>query len=372
MNCTRRTKMGQNQSSCICEHEVIQPNDKSTESRQPPQDQQKFAIPDEATEVIVPKPIDVGSSGKIAITIVKDGDENNKRDDETLDALDLSELDPHISKVFRSKHAMIDKRKRRPWSPWRKRKEYNGFVTTGVTVRLNNNHNVVLYLPSTGEQKSNDVIKSRNERRKGAPNGIESMRDETFTDFHSAKTKLVIKDASEMKKFITMHTRVRKAHSIDVGLVCGVQIFVTRYNEKQIETFNVQSSESAPTMRPVASRIGGFVPRRSLRGMNVLHPSILLDNKLQELLSICKLKLFAKDDRNADTTRKKSADGNNKIVHRLNSQNVHDLSGRLRNNTNLSRMLSAIVPQGIGRELFIPERVLNSKLGPSKCSLSIC
>jgi hypothetical protein len=361
--------MGQIQPSCDWErNEIVNAlvlTDENNEAMQTMQDTMIVGTnPDGSVAVIPLKPTDARSNEKITINKVRDTGIKDQgslfQDDNVLDVIHLSDLDLQNSKSVESRRTLAKKKKkkkRRSWLPWKKRKETKEFVTTGVTVRLNANHNMVLYRPT--EQHSKGYLSLQNERkgRRSFNHGLEKPCQ--ISDFASAKTKLVMKDVAEMRSMVSMHLKGRRDSNIDSSIVCGDQIFATRYNDT--DNFNNAPRESAPQSRAAAVSTGGYTPRPTLRGMNVLKPTILDEKRLHELLSICREKLNINENY-TNSTRPESSPRTKQIVHKE-KQNNAPLS---RNFRDLSNVLSAVVPPGIGIELYTPEIVQNTNIGSGK------
>jgi hypothetical protein len=263
----------------------------------------------------------------------------------------FSELDPQSSKTIKNRRSFAKKVQRRSLLPWKKRKESKEFGTTGITVQLDDNHSMLLYRPT--EQHLKGYLSLKNER-KGRRNFYYGLdRPCQLTYFSDIKTKLVMKDAAEMKNIISMNIKGKRDSNIDISIVCGVQIFVTRYND--CGNFNREPSESAPQSRSIAATKGGFSSSRSLQGVKLLQPTYLKESKLQGLLSIGRDKLFSKEQRRADISPPGSSLHTKQPIQR-------DFFSR--NHPNLSKVHSAIFSQGMGTEIFSQKRVENTSISP--------
>ncbi len=274
------------------------------------------------------------------------------------DTIELSALDLHASKKSKSRKAPSKKKsKRRSWLPWKKRKEAKEFVTTGVTVRLSSNHNIVLFRP---QQPSKGYLSLQNERKGRRSFNDEEKLQEAF-DSANSRTKLVNQNTTETRRLISMQLKGRKDSFIDSSIVCGKQIFATRYHDP--ENFNICPRESAPQSMDHSASTGGYTRRSVLLGMNVLKPSIFEEERLQELLLICRERLNIDEYKSHSIQQETSQ--NDAIQNE--APNHICCSGAA---PDMSNILCAVVPPGIGMELFNPERVQSTNIRPGVYLLS--
>lgn len=332
------------------------------------------------------------------------------------------------------------------------RAKQGSITTTGLTLNLDEDHNMLLFVPYKhralqekrergrkgkkvtcrgGAMSSKIVVDLQNgnaksslgervKAKKGQKNVIRKY-DETND---SSTTKIIVKDVLEVRKTYSMSLKGRVDSTIDPTIVSGTQIFVTRYDHKkkahQTSGGNVHNSgafpsESAPQDRyvslppsrehyaagPPLSPPGGFVQVRDFGGLYVTKSSYTSDEKLEELLKVCKTKLgFSKNQQqqrlesgssnslqNLHITKKANTpitgqDGNQNdgTLHGEAVTNIatidaegeifssssaaprlYDLSG---NSRKLAKVFSAVVPRGIGKEIFLPEAVLSTPVPP--------
>ena len=381
--------MGQNQSQHADVSEVVE---KDTESRKIVADAQGPAYstalgPTQANRTEIVKTASASASlAPPAVSVSADDIDididmhmhNNTDQDEQDESIDFTALSPQIKFIKDEDSSRTDNPNNRPvansnkkkcsWFPWKKKKkEPKEIVTTGITMKLDETHNMLLFLP----EKRKASMQRKNERRVRRAFNIEleneNARSTTLHDAgQDAKTKLIVKDVDEMKDIISMRTRGRRDGFVDSAIVSGVQIFVTRYNP-EMEASNV-GAESAPQSRAVRNNVplvaGGFVSKSTLGGMNVLKPTTLDEEHLDGLLKVCREKLGV--DRNKvnlkhpeSASEKEDSLKEVKDGQVVTTQQVYDLSGHPKR---FAKVCSAVVPRGIGKQLFTPERVMNTSI----------
>lgn len=333
------------------------------------------------------------------------------------------------------------------------RTKQGSITTTGLTLNLDEDHNMLLFVPYKHRAEQEKRERGRRGKRvtcKGGTmsskivvdlqNGIarSSLGDRVkankgknsvirrYDETNDASTtKIIVKDVLEVRKTFSMNLKGRVDSTIDPAIVSGTQIFVTRYdhNKKahQVSSGNVDDaeafpSESAPQDRyvslppsrehyaagPPLAPPGGFVQVGDFGGLYVTKSSYTSDEKLEELLKVCKTKLgFGKNQKqrrqesssssslqnvhiatkantqiteydgnhNEDTlyreavTNVSAIDVEEELFPPSSSSRLYDLSG---NSRKLSKVFSAVVPRGIGKEIFLPEAVLSTPVPPGK------
>jgi len=332
--------------------------------------------------------------------------------------------------------------KKRPWRfQWRKKRIKEEVVTTGITMKLDDSHTMLLFIPSKkANAQSNTDMKRKTANVIGGI-GREKMPQakQSSSPIYGSEecdqavgvanapghpfqvgmtTRLVIKDVDEMRNIVSMKMKGKKDCFVDSIIVCGVQIFVTRCrpdegtldvdenaNDTNVAVKGSSRSppgtsspqcESAPTRRrkhsfssdllPASSSNGCLFQASNVGGLNVVKPSTLKDEKLDELLTICKTKLrfevrSGNRSRAGEVYSKRSADGNYAVVGSIARESATpaaaaDASGPQRAQYELlpktydlfghpqqfAKVFSAVIPLGIGRKLYTPDAVFNNSV----------
>ncbi len=245
-------------------------------------------------------------------------------------------------------------------------------VTTGLTMKIDEEHNMLLFIP----EKNRDMQQKQDRKGKSKKVVIDL---ETYENRKqgSGTTQLVVKDSFDVRETFSLKLKGRRDSPIDPSIVCGMQIFLTRCDP--MDNPENLPCESAPTSDTLTKRgvllPGGFQQIKTFGSLNVTRPNSISGEKLEELLNICKKQLGfdsannkSHDDRDANSVNEVGESEADSRYQSLSSR-VYDLSG---NSRKLAKVFSAIVPRGIGREMFTHEAVLNTSVPPGKFSCSDC
>lgn len=238
------------------------------------------------------------------------------------------------------------KKKKLTWIPWKKKKEHKPMVTIGLTMKLDSKHCMLIYLLDHREA-TEDNEKKVSEETITTANLPEQCSAIFGDDKKPTRTKLLVKEMKEMRGEVSMKMKGRRDHHVDPSIVCGLQLYAMRHYGPDIHK---AQPESAPQSRLSQHEKCGYIQHRNIEGMNVLAPTMIESQKFQKLMSICSDKILIAKDGELSSTH--SAKDKN-----MDKNKIYDLSGF---NTQFSEGYSAIVPRGIGKHIFIPDRVINN------------
>lgn len=316
--------------------------------------------------------LQVGKSAILTIandgtTMLQDSD-FDKRKTKHADKVIIAKVDairkskPKQKSAASTRRGNISSRKKKwcTWFPWKRRKEHKPVVTTGLTMKLDSKHSMLIYFPDDREDiKDNDKKASEEKSSKS------SLLDQCCTIFGDDKkptrTKLLIKDVDDVRGVVSMKIKGRKDCCVDPTIVCGLQLHAMRHHGPDN---NKSLQESAPQSRMPRQDACGFIPHRDMKGMNVLAPTMIESQKFQELMSICNEKLGAHFEKETNIPLAITEDGKARPAHSVRDEDnnkVYDLSGC---SSQFSRVYSAIVPRGIGKHIFTHDRVLHNLVEP--------
>jgi len=314
----------------------------------------------------------------------EDKDMNHK----TSDPVIIAKMDPITKAKAKSKSKKVSasankpdlfrKKKRRAWFPWKKKREHKPMITTGLTFKLDSKHNMLIYLPKKVKPAVGD--EHEHVQQKNTKPSVEDITIAALPDLYSTifgenvkktRTKLVVKDMDEIRGVVSMRMKARKDCYVDPCIVTGLQLFVMRHygpddndNEREHGGSNTLLQEAAPhpQSRLPWSGAHGFVPNQDMKGMNILQPTTLDPEKIEELLTIFRNTIGVDFDKKEEQGRGQytaiTADALSSSLHKQEKNNLSE------HKTNFSRVYSAIIPRGIGKVIFAPERVINNLVDP--------
>lgn len=247
------------------------------------------------------------------------------------------------------RNRLLDKKKvKRRFILFRKRqKDQKPVVTTGLTMKVDSNHNILVYCSKKRRNEANNsAAQSKKEDISAA--ALPDKYTKIFGEQDkSPKTKLVVKDLNEVRNVISIKSKGRKDCYIDSSVVAGLQLFVMRHFESQGESF-------PQSFRTNNDGVGGFVSYKQMSGMNILKPTLIGDEQFQNLLIQCKKHLVSSNQKKTEDTE--------------GIGQIYDLNGKQTsvNDSKYSKILAAFVPRGLGKQTFLPERVLNTTIPPGE------
>ncbi len=268
---------------------------------------------------------------------------------------------PRVSKI------QPPQAKKNNWGFWRKNKRSKkSIVTTGLTMKVDEEHNMLLFIP-----EKHRAMQQKQERKGKSKKVVIDLGTYDSRKQGSGTTQLIMKDSFDVKETFSLKLKGRRDSPIDPSIVCGIQIFLTRCDP--MDNLENLPCESAPNSDSKAKRgvllPGGFEQIKTFGSLNVTRPNSISGEKLEELLQICKKQLGfdsaekkSRDDKDANSAHgigESEAD----LRYQPLSSRVYDLSG---NSRKLSKVFSAIVPRGVGREIFTHEAVMNTAVPPGK------
>jgi len=253
------------------------------------------------------------------------------------------------------------KRKLLPWKKEEPKPE--PMETRGRTMKLDKHHSMVLYT-TTKDHAYNNPMSIGNEVKSNTTthrnrNVMESKRNELKTESNNSnnnsreyRIRLLLKSEEEMRQEVSIKSKGRKNCFVDITIVCGIQIFVTRYDSLPIQLSSEDSKSS-----DYQSINSGYTKIMALDGMNFIKPTTIPEDKINQLISIFQEKVHFPLDEGEHESSEQSPVGQN---HQ--GKKFYDLSGCLVGN--LSDVYSALVPVGIGKQTFTPERLMNTVIDP--------
>lgn len=247
------------------------------------------------------------------------------------------------------RNSLLDKkkRKRRFFLFRKKQKDQKPVVTTGLTMKVDSNHNILVFCSKKSRNEAhNSTLQSKKEDISAA--ALPDKYTKIFGEQDKTpKTKLVVKDLNEVRNVISIKSKGRRDCYIDSSVVAGLQLFVMRHSESQGESF-------PQSFRANNDGVGGFVSYKQMSGMNILKPTLIGDEQFQNLLILCKKHLVSSNKNKTEDTE--------------GIGQIYDLNGKQTsvNDSKYSKILAAFVPRGLGKQTFLPERVLNTTIPPGK------
>ena len=252
-------------------------------------------------------------------------------------------------------------------------------VTTGLTYKLDSKHNMLIYLPKKTKPAADD--EHTQTTQKNTKPSVENATIAALPDLYSTifgentkktRTKLVVKDMDEIRGVTSMRMKGRKDSFVDPCIVTGLQLFVMRHygpdDNQHGDGDSNALQESAPQSRLPKSGVHGFVSDRNMKGMNILQPTTLDAEKFEELLTIFRNTIGVDFDKNEEQGKGSfpaitAGRESSSLPMQEKENKVYDLSGH---STKFSRVYSAIIPRGIGKVIFAPDRVINNLVDPGK------
>lgn len=245
--------------------------------------------------------------------------------------------------------------------PWRKKKKKKSkpepMETRGRSIKLDKHHGMVIYTP---KQDSNQMSMKHNVAdAESAYHDIQIESNELPTDSGNVnkeiRIRLLMKSAEEMRQEVSFKSKGRKHCFVDTSVVCGIQIFVTRYDALSMQTC-VESKSSSDPQKIHTGAGTGYTKMMELEGMNVIKPTTISEDKIKDMISIFREKVYFPSDK-----------AEQRIVSQNQEKKIYDLSGILVGD--FSNVYSAFVPFGIGRQMFTPERLMNTVIDPGELFL---
>jgi hypothetical protein len=118
----------------------------------------------------------------------------------------------------------------------------------------------------------------------------------------------------------------------------------------------VESKSSSDPQKIHTGAGTGYTKMMELEGMNVIKPTTISEDKIKDLISIFREKVYLPSDK-----------AEQRIVSQNQEKKIYDLSGIL--GGDFSNVYSAFVPFGIGRQMFTPERLMNTVIDPGELLL---
>jgi hypothetical protein len=227
--------------------------------------------------------------------------------------------------------------------------------TRGRTFKLDKYHSMVVYTPKKSHHDPMSVVEHETDSTyHNVP--IESNHQVGTKSKHQQnemRIRLLLKSAEEMRREVSFKSKGRKHCFVDTSIVCGIQIFVTRYD-------TLPPAQSSDYQRVIKnSGNGGYTKMQELDGMNVIKPTSIADDKVNDLISIFKEKVqFPLDSEMQDGSEQAS------VGEHQTEKKIYDLSGFQVGN--FSDAYSALVPFGIGKQTFTPERLMSTLIDPGK------
>ena len=327
----------------------------------------------------------------------------SSQEDKTSDPIIIAKMDSITKAKSNSKPKNIStsmsaskpdpfRKSKKRWFPWKKKKEHKPMVTTGLTYKLDSKHNMLIYLPKKNKLAADDEQTQTQTQttQKSTKPSVEDTTIAALPDLYSTifgentntkktRTKLVVKDMDEIRGVTSMRMKGRRDSYVDPCIVTGLQLFVMRHygpddNEHVDGDEDGDSNalqEAAPQSRLPKSGVHGFVSDRNMKGMNILQPTTLDAEKFEELLTIFRNTIGVDFDKNEEQGKGSfpaitAGRESSPLPMQEKENKVYDLSGH---STKFSRVYSAIIPHGIGKVIFAPDRVINNLVDPGKCCI---
>lgn len=239
------------------------------------------------------------------------------------------------------------------WFSLRKKKKKGSdsrIVTCGKTLNVDNDHDILVFSPDTFRALKQKINEGCQPSQKISVN-LDGSKGQVI-----GSSQIILQDEAFVRAAYPKHLRKAKDIARNSSIVCGTQIFVKRFDPNELDQNSRCESAPPRTMANKPYQLpGGFERIKALNGLNLVTPTLISYDKLDEILDIISENIHMDDQDSI-----KDEPGNTKIVHASDDFNV------FRNSSNLCNTFSAIVTRGAGREIFGDHALSSTSIRPVK------